>query len=193
MTAIKFANFLSLLFGPFLLLILFFVFMFKTGLNVDQLKILLPSTFVFGVIVPASYLYLAPKLGWAESWELIQRKERYAFIGVTSISLLILLAVVIMFGNSLLQNIFMIFLVVIGILFVITFFWKVSMHVALNTFTAIMINFLYGWSMPWLYLIIPAIVWARFKLKRHTPAQLLVGFLVAAIPTFLGLHFFGYI
>ena|SRR3989344_6906338 len=186
------ARIVSIVLGPQVWFpVIFLVLIFKTNLDSQQTSILLPIAFFVICIVPMLYIYFALRFKFATSWELLKKEERYPFMVVTLFFYLILFFFINIFGPKLLKDISLVFLTSLVPIYAITYFWKVSMHVALNTFCVIVINFLFGWSLPWLYLFIPLVAWARLELKRHTLGQLIVGFLVTAFTTLLGLKILG--
>jgi membrane-associated phospholipid phosphatase len=61
------------------------------------------------------------------------------------------------------------------IIFVITLKWKISGHAAaVSTFSALCWLF-YGSLAGFVFILIPIVIWARLRLKRHTPMQTLAG------------------
>lgn len=185
---------LSIILGPHLWLpIILIASVFKTGLTSHQIIILLPLLFILQFLIPASYLLLAVKLKKSSSWDLPLRKERYPFLLLTSSIFLVSLLLVYRFGNQLLFHLQIIEVSLLFLLSIITRFWKISLHLSLNTAGSILINFLFGWQLPFLFLSIPIIAWARYYLKRHTVAQLLGGILVSALWTTFLLSYFKYI
>lgn len=191
---LKIAKLLSIVLGPQIWLpVLLLIFTFKTGLSSQQTKILLPSMFILQVFVPLSYLYLAPKLGWATEWDLPLRKERHSFFVVLSISYFLSFLLIYFYGNKLLFNLELTQLVLLIIFVVITRFWQISLHGAVNTAGAILINFLFNWNLPILFLTILVISWARLKLKRHNISQLLASIALTTVVILGSLKYFGYI
>lgn len=188
------AKWLSILLGPHIWLpILFFLIIFNSGLTKSQLIIIFPSIFILEVIIPIGYLLLGPKLRLTRKWDMESIKERKPFLYMVLVLSLISLGLIYFFGNKLLLNLSIIFLVSLIMLLFVTRFWKISLHVGLNVLAAVMINFIFGRRIPALYLVIPIIFWARWRLKRHSLAQLFAGFLVTLAVLFGGLAFFRYI
>lgn len=188
------AKWLSILLGPHVWLpVLFFLIIFNSGLTPGQLKIIFPTVFLLDVVIPIAYLVFGPRLGWLKSWEMKEIKERNPFMYTMLVLAVISLGIIYFLGNKLLLDLALIYLVCIVVLLLITRFWKISLHVGLNVLAAVMINFIFGWKAPLLYLIIPIIFWARWRLKRHTLAQLFAGFLVMLAILFGGLSIFRYI
>ncbi|MDO8503891.1 MAG: hypothetical protein Q7S60_04360 [bacterium] len=173
--------------------VLLFVFILKTGLSGQQIKILLPLMFVFLVLVPISYLYLAPKLKWAKEWDLPEKKDRIPFFAVITLSSALAMLLVYYLGNQFLFNLIGILFILMLINSLITYFWKISLHTGINTLGPILVNFLFDWQLPFLYLGIPIIFWARRNLNKHTITQLFAGILVNALFLIAALYFVGYI
>lgn len=189
-----FARWISVILGPHVWLpVLFFLVVFRSGLTPNQLKIIFPSILILEIIIPIAYLLLGPKLGFTKEWDMKEIKERKPFLYLVLILSLISLGIVYIFGNVYLLNLSTIFLAWLVVFLLITRFWKISLHVGLNVFAAIMVNFLFGWRFPAIYLIIPIIFWARLRLKKHSLNQLIAGFLITVTILFGGLAIFRYI
>lgn len=60
------------------------------------------------------------------------------------------------------------------IIFVITFWWKISVHCASAATVATITGFLIGTPL-FLAIGLPLIAWSRIRLRRHTPAQAVAG------------------
>ena len=60
----------------------------------------------------------------------------------------------------------------------ITLFFKISGHMIMNTAFILILNFLFGWTLLWLVLLIPLIAFARLYLKAHTKWEVLAGTIV---------------
>lgn len=172
----KLAKVLSVILGPQLWLpALLLITLFKVDLSWDRIKILLPILFILQVIIPIGYIYLMARTGQVTAWDLPKREERHPFLRLTLTSYLVAIVFIYLFGNQPLLNLSLIIFALLMIISVTTAFWKISFHTSLNTGGAILVNFLFDWKLPWLYLTIPIILWARFILIRHSLAQLLAG------------------
>ena len=192
--SIKVAKYLSIILGPHVWLpVIFILMIFNSGLERQQLLIILPSVLILQVIVPILYLFFAPRIGWINHWDMGIREERKPFLIMMIILSFISFSIIYFFGNSFLLNLNIIFISLLFILLGITKYWKISLHASLNTSAAIIINFLFDWKLPFLYFTIPIIFWARLELKKHTPAQLVAGVIVTAIIILLGLRIFEYL
>lgn len=61
------------------------------------------------------------------------------------------------------------------VIFLITLKWKISGHAAaVSTFSALC-WFLFGSFAGLVFILVPIVIWARLRLKRHTPLQTLAG------------------
>ncbi|MDO8658634.1 MAG: hypothetical protein Q7K55_07860 [Candidatus Levybacteria bacterium] len=190
----KTAKLISIVLGPqvwFPLLIV--LFLFKTDLSQKQQLILTPLLLTFFIIIPFGVLYILIKIGNVEDWDIRRRQERYKILSIFIVSTLINMAFVYLFGTKLSFHLSLILWLVSLVGTSVTFFWKISLHVILNTAAIIMINFLFDWKLPILYIFIPIVAWARYYHKHHTIWQIIIGILVGGIITLLGLIYFGYI
>lgn len=194
MTSEKFAKILSIVLGPlFWFPILILTTVFNVGLERDQINILLPSLLLLQLVVPAIYIYLALKFKKASAWDLPNRQERYPFIIVVLISYFLSIILTHNFGNTLLFNLNLIIFALTAIMFFTTLFWKISFHTGLNTGGSILINFLFDGKFPLIFLTIPVVFWARYKLKRHSFAQLVAGIIFSGGFILLAFKYLGYI
>lgn len=174
---------------PFLLAIM----IFKSGLSLAQIKILLPSLFVIDLVIPGAYFVFALRQHWVSDWEMSKREERLAPYGITLVCWLIGLILVHRWGNDFLLNLGLTFYLVALSGSVITVFWKISVHTAATTSVALVLNFLFNWQFPWLYVVIPVVAWARWQRQKHTISQLMGGFLLSLVVVLSSFRLFGYI
>lgn len=194
MTKQKLAKIISYVSGmhtwlPFLLL----VTIFKTGLSADQIKILLPSLFLINVSVPIGYTFIAKKLGKVSAWDLPKREERHTFLLVCLACAAVSIFLIYLFGNRLLFNLNIILIILVLIIVVITRFWKISLHTSMNTAASLVINYLFNWQLPILYLTIPLTAWARYTLGSHDIKQLIAGIVIPVTFILIAFTYLGYI
>lgn len=188
----KIAQFLGIGLGPHVWLpVLFLIIILNSGLTPNQLKIIFPTVLTLQVIIPLLYIISAPKLGWVNKWDMEEKEERWSVFILIIFLTLVSSGIIFFYGNQLLLRLNIIILSLILVLFSITLFWKISLHMSMNTAALIIINYLYNWKLPWLFIILPIIFWARLKLKKHAIAQLFAGLIISAIITLLGLELFG--
>jgi membrane-associated phospholipid phosphatase len=72
----------------------------------------------------------------------------------------------------------------LAVLAVVTLFWQISIHMISVTGGVVAAGILFGWPVGLLFApLIPLVGWARLRLSRHTPAQVIAGTLAgAALP-----------
>lgn len=188
----KIAELISEIFGPHLWMpVLLVLLLLRTGLSSEQLSILLPGLVAFLLVVPFTYLHLALNLGWVSKWDLPKKEERRPIIAIFIICSIISLFLVNQFGTKTLLDLFVLLLTIGFIASVITIFWKISIHMVLDTTGVLVTNLLFGWHLWPLFILIPIVAWARFKLKRHTLLQILAGVLLSIIIFSAGIKYFN--
>lgn len=194
MNSTKLAKIISFVLGPQVWLPVFFtIFIFKTGLTNQQIKILFPSILILEVIIPLLMILIFIRLKIVSDWDITKKEERQPVMMAVVILSLISLMTIYLFGNELILSLTLILFLIIIITSAITFFWKISLHMTLNVTGTIIINFLFSWSLPWLYLTIPLVFWARLKLKKHTVNQLLAALFLDCFIILVSFYFLRYI
>lgn len=78
--------------------------------------------------------------------------------------------------------------IMIGVLSLVTLFWKISFHGATITAAATATVLVAGSSAWPIMLLVPLVGWARVRLERHTPRQVIFGSLVGALIALLLVH-----
>lgn len=80
-------------------------------------------------------------------------------------------------------------MVLVGVLSLVTLFWKISFHGATITAAATATMMVAGSYYAWpVILLIPLVGWSRIRLKRHTPRQVIYGSLVGALIALILVH-----
>ncbi len=188
---IKLAEIISVVLGPQMWLPVIIVTTFlNTGLSLNQIKFLLPVTLFLQAIAPMLYIYLALKFNKITAWDIPIRGQRYWFLLFVLFCNTLSLLSLYLYGNHTIFQLNILMLLLAVIMSFITLFWKISIHAAVNTLGPIYINHLVGFNLPFLYLAIPIIMWARYVLKRHTFLQLLAGSGITFLIVLLGLREF---
>ena len=78
--------------------------------------------------------------------------------------------------------------ILMGILSLVTLFWKISFHgaaISAAATTTMMMAGSYAWPVV---LLVPLVGWARIRLKRHTLRQVIYGSLVGALIALIFVH-----
>ena len=141
--------------------------------------------------IPFTYLLLGKKRGWVSDLELSHREERPRFILVSLSSDVLALLILHFFGGPhLLTIIVLTYFCLAIVMFTISNFWKISMHMAgVGGFSTALV-FVFGAAAGWAFLSLPLVAWARLHRRKHTILQLIAGALAGALITVL---VFGYI
>jgi hypothetical protein len=190
----KLAELISEIFGPHLWMpVLLFLLIFRTGLSSQQITVLLPSLLFLLIFIPFFYLHLALRMGWVSHWDLPKKEERRGIMIIFVICALLSFVLINNYGTPLFGNLFVIFLGLGFLISLITVFWKISLHMVLDTTGILLINYLFNWQFLFLFVLIPVVDWARLRLKRHTPLQILAGTLLSILVFFSGLSYFNYL
>lgn len=78
-------------------------------------------------------------------------------------------------------SIFLSIAAVLTIFSIISYFWKISHHMeGITTFSFGMLA-LFGGVSAWILALIPLVAWARLRLNRHTPKQILAGIIIPTV------------
>ena len=68
---------------------------------------------------------------------------------------------------------------------------NLSLHTAGVSGAAVCLAYVFGWWGSPAFALLPPVVWARFTLGRHTPAELVLGALVGGGGTWISFHLIG--
>lgn len=142
--------------------------------------------FVIVTGIPLAYLLIGRKRGWVSDMELSRREERPRFI-LVSLSSDVLALVVLWLGNGphLLRLIILTYFCLAIVMFTISSFWKISMHMAGVGGFATALVFVFGVPALWAILSLPLVAWARLHRRKHDIPQLIAGALAGALTTAL--------
>ena len=131
---------------------------------------------LIGIGLPTLYVFWLVKKKMVSDFHIPIRSQRIrpmVFMLVTTVITLFLLI-----GLHTPRFVMILSLAAFGqliIIFVITLKWKISGHAAaVSTFSALCWLF-YGSLAGLVFILIPIVIWARLRLKRHTPLQTLGG------------------
>ena len=126
--------------------------------------------------VPLAYILIGMRRGWVSDLELSRREDRPRFILVSLSSDLLALLVLGLGGAPRLLWLLALTYACLGlVMFTISSFWKISLHmVSVGGFATVLV-YVFGLGAWWTYLSLPLVAWARLYRRKHTPAQLLAG------------------
>jgi hypothetical protein len=183
---LKFAFWVSALFSPYLVIPLGTVALVASVTRTTQDFFVWTSLCIlFTTVIPAVFIVVQILRGKITDVHVMERHQRSGPFLVAVLSAAIGALVMKYFGARLeIWGVALVFAINGLVLFCITAWWKISIHVAVLSAAilagAVMIPNLdwrlVGWT-------IPLIIWARYVRKRHTAWQGLMGFLVAIFIT----------
>lgn len=187
----RLARWISILFDSSILsLPIFLAFGYASSQTRGLLWASLTLLIVTGI--PMAYLLIGIKGGWVSDMELSKREERPRFI-LVSLSSDILALLVLRFpgGPHLLTIIVLTYFCLAIVMFSISSFWKISMHMAgVGGFSTALV-FVFGAPALWVFLSLPLVAWARLYRRKHDIPQLIAGALAGAIVTALVFGWIG--
>ena len=149
----------------------------------DPLKTLLWLAVLVPLLVvpPMAYLLWLVHKGTVEDIYMPRRETRMRPLIVMMAWLLICLGLIQYWGAPQIVVTFVIMaLLLVGILSVVTLFWKISFHGATISAAATATVIMGGISALPVMLLVPLVGWSRIRLLRHTPRQVIYGSLVGA-------------
>lgn len=164
---------------------------FNCGLSINQIKILLPTLMLINVVIPTSYFFMDLAGRSISDIDVTKRQQRYhifaRFVGICIAATIFSY----FFGNSKFFVLQLLTLMLAVSIFTITFFYKISGHMILNTSSVFILNYLFGWQYLWLFIVIPFVAFARIYLKKHNFAQIVSGTAVGLAEPYLILKVFN--
>jgi membrane-associated phospholipid phosphatase len=188
------APIISTIFSPFIIfsfILIFVMFYYYTNFLSN-----LPNALIglfFGVVIPGATIIWLYMHKFIKDVHLNNKKDRQIPLLICIVSALSGLIFLLYLGSpQYLLAVIMMLMFNCLCIFLITFFWKISVHAA--TYSAAVTVVLFVISPFWwfLYLGILIIGWARVYEKRHTWLQIFAGTLLAALVTILVFNSFGF-
>jgi hypothetical protein len=178
-----FARWISILFdSSFLSVPVFLALGYVSAGGAGMLWAILILLIVTGI--PLTYLLLGRTRGWVGDLELTNRGDRPRFIlvslGSDLLALVILRAAA---GPKLLVLLVLTYFVLAIVMFTISSFWKISMHMAgVGGFSTALV-YVFGPGALWAFVCLIPVAWARLRRRKHVPSQLLAGACAGALVT----------
>lgn len=170
------ASSISYAFNPIIMWAAFLVTLFYgTQLSPEQQQALWLPIATLELIVPAILLGVFMKLGLISDVDVTNVKQRRLFFVLVLLAHTLSFALLVMYGSKESFELRGMGLAVEVVGTIITFFWKISGHLAVTSFLTGALIILLGWQWAWMLLLLPIIAWSRVVLKRHTVMQTLAG------------------
>lgn len=160
----------SLMWPLFIIIILL-----GTGLTEEQTQRVFMPLFILELLAPVALLGYFHRIGKISDWEMTDVKERRMYFTLVTVLHAISFICLYIWGNELAWQIRLIILAIEIVGTAVTYFWKVSIHLAAYTFVITTLNVLFGWQWWPLFLLILPLMWARVVRKKHTVMQTVVG------------------
>ncbi len=139
------------------------------------------ATVFVSMILPAAALRFFLFRAYRIDWDIRERSKRivplFLLLGLSVINFWIVQR----WNNSLLTDMFLLFLFWMAGFFAITLFWKISGHTSIATLACGLLLNWYGWQYWPILLIIPTVVWARVVGKNHTLSQAVGGIVYSTL------------
>lgn len=130
---------------------------------------------IFEFVIPTILFSVFMKLKLISDLEITQVKERRLFFITLLASHLAATLYLWLAGSSTLGELRLLGLVIEIVGTAVTFFWKISAHLAANSFVIAVVMVVFGWQWWPLLLILPVVAWARVVRKKHTVLQTILG------------------
>ena len=186
----KLAKIISSVFDPRITVpLLFLSIIFKGNLISKQIEINLFLVLLIDIIFPNVVWYLFFKEGLVSSWEIDKLKERFGFMFTVSVLGLGGISLFYFFGSRLIFKFHLILLTAFFLATIVSKKFKISIHTLVDTTVFFLLIFLSLRFWPIIFLL-PFIAWSRYVRHKHTPTQLLGGFLLGLTVVFLGVNLF---
>lgn len=144
------------------------------------------------VFLPLASIIWLKRRRFVSDLDLRSKPERLAFMG-----LMLLVSLVNFFDSNILsaprviQVLNLLVLVLVGVMGLVTVFWKVSGHLMVLTAVITIAYFIKGRSALLWVLILPPVAWHRFYFKHHSLAQVGAGLFLGLLLPLLIVFLFG--
>lgn len=141
------------------------------------------------VVPPFLYVLWLVHKGTLEDIYMPRRETRMRPLSVMMLWLLVCLGLSQYWqAPAVVEALLMVSLVMMGVLTIVTLFWKISFHGATISAAATVTVMMAGsWTWP-IVLLVPLVGWSRIRLLRHTPQQVVYGSLVGALMALIVVH-----
>lgn len=172
----KFAWWISLLFGPMVLIPAIFVLLVINLVRPDHYFLASLMLFVCEVLLP-SLIYIGfYKAGKISDMDITKRQERFAIYPLFLLCQFLGVAGAWYLAEMMLMGTLLTLWILAFLMVYITFFWKISVHAIVAMSTWMLLIKFYGFSKMWWFgIFVYLVMWSRLKLKRHTFGQVVAG------------------
>lgn len=138
--------------------------------------------------IPAAAMLWGLKTGVISDWDMSKREERKGVFFFTVFCHLFGVVLALFLGKFFLFQILALFWTLAVVTALVTFFWKISVHAAVNAALLAFFNHFYGWDRYWwLVLVLVVVMWSRVTIKKHSWSQSIAGAALGLIWVSIGL------
>lgn len=148
---------------------------------------------IFSTFIPLLFILFGVRAGRYSDVHVEVREQRTVpfVIAIASSLILFIIYYFISAPRELLAT--TICLVINGVVFLLTnYFWKISIHSAAIAGTAMLLSILIDMRYLWLFLLVPIVIWARLRRKRHNMFQVISAVIFVCVATYIVLILFGF-
>ena len=171
-----------------------FLIIQKTNLGSQNKIFWFLTVLIIGFLPSLLFLAWQIKKGKINDWYLTARHDRYSVLLITAFSSLTVFLLALNLGvDKLLLSFIAIGLFTNAALFLITLFWKISVHTAAAAILALVLIFIYSSFFVLTFFLVFLIGWARVALRKHTVAQAIAGVLLSTFIFIVIFKLFGFI
>ena len=188
----KIARIISDLFIPPTFILIGHIYLAFTHFhNTDERLTIILTAIIFGVILPIGFFIIYRKKKIVTDNDAVNKEQRllpFTISIVLSSAAIVAIVLADKFNIAALYWLIITFNS-IGLL-IINRFWKISAHAIGGTTVVGLFYFLESILFPYFALLIVLIGWSRFRLKVHTPMQIIAGTLYGVFMTILQLEIY---
>jgi membrane-associated phospholipid phosphatase len=125
-------------------------------------------------------MILYKKLGHISSWDIVKREQRPRVFVIFFFIMVMVVIAALLFGFEIAAQYLILSTIGFGLAFLITVYWKISIHAFAMALTVLLILQIYPYPAALPLLVLPIITaWTRVYLKKHTFLQVVGGILLA--------------
>ncbi len=185
------ARYVSFLLGPQILWPLMLIILFaKAGLTLEKDLAFIILTVFLLVVIPLGYILFLFSRKKVHDLDITIRRERLRPLFVIFLCSFMAIIVATFFKETAVLKFLTLTLILLVANSAVTLFWKISLHMAMNTIFVLYVNYLFDNKFLILLFFIPFIFWSRLVLKKHSAAQLVAGFFLNGGIILLSLQLF---
>lgn len=152
-----------------------------TNIEIINKHVYYSIIFSFGLLLHIIWVVILYQLKIIDDWQIEKKEQRkLLFVGAIVIYLLGLLFLKYFKMPDVIVISWLSYIISTILIYFINLYWKISIHLVGSSGAIFILYYLL--NLPIYYMLIPAIIgWARLYLKKHTPAQVLGGYVFGLV------------